>query len=123
MTTISWDFGSSVKGGNYCLQPLYIHPPAMTPEKEQDIREGRFVDEVVFRTVPSVRSAVAFLPSLPHYRIARFTAQYVTTVRMPCSQANKLEIRQILERVYNLDVESIKTLVRSSTCPPVHVLS
>jgi len=58
-------------------QPLFIHHPAMTPEKEADIREGRFVKEMVFRTVPS---------------------------------ANKLEIRQILERVYNLEVEEIRTL-------------
>lgn len=33
-------------------QPLYLHPPALTEEKEADIRAGKFVRDVVFRTVP-----------------------------------------------------------------------
>jgi len=66
--------------------PLYLHPPALTEEKEADIRAGKFVRDVVFRTVP---------------------------------KANKFEIRQILERMYNLEVERIATLNYEGKKKPV----
>ena len=57
-----------------------MHPPALTPEKELAIRNGEFVKEMVFRTVPST---------------------------------NKAEIREVLEKIYHLEVEDIRTLVRT----------